>query len=293
MFKKLTDIIYDRLNRKNAKNINERQFIYKEIEKHILASAKRHGLTQTHPNVQRILDEFNRAVASVESAFESRAAVPKERSVVSQSVQSASSTTAHPLKRRVIRGRLLALIFLLAMAPTAMLLLTDVRMPISDKRSEVVSITSSPDSVLVARSSDIQRFRAPKGNTLELKGDFIRISSAVNDAKSIGNTEGAFLIIPKDVEQRVGGKTIAVTIWARASANKPSPSFAIAYSTAAVGNSGWQSFKPGLDVEAYRFEYNVPVPKGAPGLDFIGIWADTAGKGRAIEIMGLEILVKN
>ena len=123
--------------------------------------------------------------------------------------------------------------------------------------------------------------------------NFPRVDLQTYSHEDVGFQIKIYFIVPEEIEQRVGGKTITVTVWAKSAADNPSPSFAVAYSTAAVGNSGWQTFEPGTAVSAHRFDYEVPEPKGAPGRDFIGIWADTDGKGRAIDVEGVEVVLKD
>ena len=79
------------------------------------------------------------------------------------------------------------------------------------------------------------------------------------------------------------GSGTQVTVTARSAATTPSPAFAVSYSTAEVGNSGWQRFALTSEPTTVSFTYAVPkMNKG--GGDYIGLLPDPAGAGGAIEV---------
>ncbi|MAW85537.1 MAG: hypothetical protein CMJ42_03295 [Phyllobacteriaceae bacterium] len=288
-------LLHERINRLEAEDPEARRAVYTEIERHVRESANRQGLSQTHPKVQRALEELDKAVASVESAFSAPVLYPEP-------VPEPAAPDA-PRGKRSRGGRLVwsaglgAAVLLAAAAGMLYLSPGDPTLPSADVPEAVqeaaAGATISADAVFSVLAADAQLFRAQDGNTVDVSGDALRMTSTVENAVAGGATGGVFVIVPEEIEQRVGGKTITVTVWAKSAADNPSPSFAVAYSTAAVGNSGWQTFEPGTAVSAHRFDYEVPEPKGAPGRDFIGIWADTDGKGRAIDVEGVEVVLKD
>lgn len=106
-----------------------------------------------------------------------------------------------------------------------------------------------------------------------------------------GVTGGAYLTLPPEIEDRASGRTVRVTVSAAAASNGPSREFAVAYSTAAVGNSGWRKFKPGPGLQTWSFDYAVPKRQEKPGPDFIGIWADTSGGGGGVRMEDIRLEV--
>ncbi|MEM1375765.1 MAG: hypothetical protein AAGG69_00105 [Pseudomonadota bacterium] len=110
--------------------------------------------------------------------------------------------------------------------------------------------------------------------------------------RSSGNTNSVFITLPSEFEQSVSGETIRIAVRATPTNDRPSSEFAIAYSTARVGNSGWQRFV--LDQATgttFTFDYAVPAhpTDRAPEADFLGIWADTSGRGGGVQITSIEI----
>ncbi|MEM7465006.1 MAG: hypothetical protein AAF362_20240, partial [Pseudomonadota bacterium] len=109
------------------------------------------------------------------------------------------------------------------------------------------------------------------------------------DAASSGSTQGVFIVLEPEVEAAASGKNVRITITARTAKKSGSPLFGLAYSTAAVGNSGWRNFIPTEEYSDYSFDYEVPVMKGPPGKDYIGIWADVEGTGRGIVVKDVSL----
>ncbi|MFP1631699.1 hypothetical protein ACLB6G_08180 [Zhengella sp. ZM62] len=299
-------LLHERIMRLEAEDPDARQSVYSEIERHVRESANRQGLDHAHPKVQRALEELRKAIVRVESDYSANMPIP-EPAPAPEAVAAPGGKRARG-RSLVWAGGIAVAVLLAAAAGMVYLSPGDPPQPSAAGRAAVpapaavpeaaavsepaVSAMIAPDAVFSALPADAQLFRAQDGNTMDVSGDVLRMSSTLEDAVSGGATGGVFLIVPGEIEQRVGGKTITVTVWAKAAASDPSPSFAVAYSTAAVGNSGWHVFEPGKVLNAYRFDYDVPAPKGAPGRDFIGIWADTDGKGRAIDVAGVDVVIK-
>ena len=95
-------------------------------------------------------------------------------------------------------------------------------------------------------------------------------SRSTSDSASGGTTDGYYVEIPTEIALEYGGRTVEVTVWAK---QDTADAFAVAYSTADVGNSGWQSFFPTSNWQPYRFTYEVPEPSGG-GSDYLGLLGD-------------------
>jgi hypothetical protein len=136
---------------------------------------------------------------------------------------------------------------------------------------------------------DTSVFQMPDSNTVTGDGAGAMISSTQEKAASSYTTQGAYLTLDTEWETSAIGKMVEVTVTARASYNNPSPSFGVAYSTAASGNSGWTFFELGPETKEYAMQWQVPTTPQAPGNDYVGIWADPLGQGRSIIVDQVQI----
>ncbi|PWW00232.1 hypothetical protein DFR52_103434 [Hoeflea marina] len=115
------------------------------------------------------------------------------------------------------------------------------------------------------------------------------LRSTAEDPTSGYTTGGAFIALSPEVEDLASGRTVRVTIRAATVADRPSAEFAVAYSTASVGNSGWRKFAPDSRLQSWSFDYTVPKRLQDEGEDYIGIWADTSGTGGGIRIEDIRL----
>ncbi|MEO1747972.1 MAG: hypothetical protein AAFR27_05030 [Pseudomonadota bacterium] len=122
-------------------------------------------------------------------------------------------------------------------------------------------------------------------------GKSIRLTSRAVRPATSGRPGGVSLKLPTEIEQAVSGKLIEVTVEVEPLATNAAGQFAVAYSTAAVGDSGWQKFDLREGQTVFSFRYKVPEhPEGKlPSKDFIGIWADTSGQGAGVLIKDVSI----
>lgn len=157
------------------------------------------------------------------------------------------------------------------------------------QKPEVVQeITKAPvDSVFSAGADG--KWIAFKGNTVTKQDGFLVMTSSVKKPVSGGQTQGVYVILSKEIESVVSGKEVRVTVIARKSID-PAAEFAVAYSTAQSGNSQWQKFVPTADFTPYSFTYKV-APQKSFNTDFIGIWADTSGSGKGVDIKEMYVEV--
>lgn len=111
----------------------------------------------------------------------------------------------------------------------------------------------------------------------------LRLSGAQSNAPSYGKP-GIHVALPAAFEQAASGQIVRVTVAAPRALDSPGKSFAIAYSTNDVGNSGWQRFELADHLASYSFTYQVPVMKAGYG-DYVGI---LPGDGDAVEITAIR-----
>ncbi|MEP3439791.1 MAG: hypothetical protein ABJN75_23820 [Hoeflea sp.] len=115
------------------------------------------------------------------------------------------------------------------------------------------------------------------------------VYSTAKNPTSAGTTGGAFVVLEPDVEDQASGRRIRVILDVEPVSDQMSQEFAVAYSTAAVGNSGWHKYQLDAGLKSWSFEYDVPKRQQKPGRDFIGIWADTSGGGAGVQIADIRV----
>lgn len=113
------------------------------------------------------------------------------------------------------------------------------------------------------------------------------IRSSLRQADAAGPTDGASLQIKPPLATDLVGKRIRVTISARAPEQGPPAPFAVAYSSADVGTSGWVVFTPTKEFDDYAFEYQVPATVGTA--QYVGIWSDISGRGAPLAVRAISI----
>jgi hypothetical protein len=134
------------------------------------------------------------------------------------------------------------------------------------------------EHVVAPSEIDVQLVKAPRRNVLLLSG-------GDPNAVSHGLTGGLSIRVPDAFEAAVSGHRVRVKVMARAARGIADAEFSIAYSTADVGNSGWQKMSVGKHFETQSFEWDVPTMVKGNG-DYVGILPGQAG---AIEVAGLVV----
>lgn len=148
--------------------------------------------------------------------------------------------------------------------------------------------------VLMSRAG-IGELSGPSGATIEAsqdsssQADLAVLSGVPADAPSTGRP-GIFLTIPEDIEGTLAGRPIRVTVVARSSGGATGDrSFAVAYSTAGDGNSGWRQFDLTGALTAYSFDYDAPAIVNGGGMDLVGIHPDPGGGVGSIAVAAIAV----
>lgn len=131
----------------------------------------------------------------------------------------------------------------------------------------------APESVFVA-----------DGVAYAVAGDVASISNVPADASPTGQTGAVSVRLPDEFEQQASGGRVRVTV--RASAAEPQAMLGVVYSTADVGNSGWQQFALTPTPTDFTLEYDVPAMAAGRG-DFIGFRSYTSG----VQVHGYKVEV--
>lgn len=152
--------------------------------------------------------------------------------------------------------------------------------------------TGGQEQVLTA-SPQHSELTAGKVNSLERRGENWLLTSGFDKLPSSGGvTGGAYLTLTGEQEKRLSGKSARIEVIAALPAGAAPHKFAIAYSTAEVGNSGWRPFEVQTsEPQVFGFDWPVPAsPNPGRGNDFIGILGDFEGRGRALEVREIRVL---
>jgi hypothetical protein len=135
------------------------------------------------------------------------------------------------------------------------------------------------DGVVKPDNIDVEVIERLDRNVLLLSGGDM-------NAWSHGLTGGFSIRVPDTFESAVSGLRVRVKLLARSARGLADAEFFVAYSTADVGNSGWQKMSVGNTFETTSFEWDVPTMISGNG-DYVGILPGHAG---AIEVAGLVVM---
>ena len=102
-----------------------------------------------------------------------------------------------------------------------------------------------------------------------------------------GLTSGFSFPLPAEFEQGASGQTVTIEIASRIAGGG---TFAVAYSTNEVGNSGWQDMTATSEYTIQSVQYNVPALRNGSG-DFLGIAPDPLATGQAVEIAWIKLSI--
>lgn len=98
--------------------------------------------------------------------------------------------------------------------------------------------------------------------------------------------------ISSEIEEKLSGKTIEVSISARASAGATAAQLEAIYYTVGVGNSGPRTFPLGPDYSDVTFTYDVPTRVGEPGVDYLGVAPASPDANASIDVRSVQIRLK-
>ncbi len=116
-------------------------------------------------------------------------------------------------------------------------------------------------------SLNAEQIIVPEGVTYTVSDGAARIVGVPQTAGAGGSTGGVGVRLPDSFEEQASGQQVRVTV--RASSADEGALLGAAYSTADVGNSGWQAFVLSPEPADYTFTYSVPAMQAGNG-DFLG-----------------------
>lgn len=135
---------------------------------------------------------------------------------------------------------------------------------------------------------DLSAFTTSDSVTVELSDGKLLLSGTGGEAPvSTGKTGGSFIEIPVFGSSFEGSDTALVTAEV-AAVGEGVATLAIAYSTSAIGNSGWQMSEVGSTMGPVTLEYTIPDGEdGNP--DYIGLWVPGEG---TVEVSSVTVRAK-
>jgi len=122
-------------------------------------------------------------------------------------------------------------------------------------------------------------------------GELAAILTSNVNKKTAPPSAGISVRLGPDFEKAFEGKTIEVTIRARAGDISPTPAFQMGYFSIGANSSGWKDYTPSAEYQDYTLRFKKAVPKGETGGDFAGIWPDLDGVGRTLNISSIKVNV--
>lgn len=119
-------------------------------------------------------------------------------------------------------------------------------------------------------------------------GEASRISSDGGLEEFGARSAGAGFLLPARLEEMVIGARIRVTMELR-STDETLTHAHIAYFTTEGNDSRWRRVPLGPDFAEVGFSHVIPRDTRANGQEWMGIWPDEAGLGRALEVRRLRV----
>lgn len=145
----------------------------------------------------------------------------------------------------------------------------------------------------VARLSRARKhsLRVPAGYFARRRDGFALLAGYVANASAWG-APGISLQLPDSFEKSASGRTVKVEALLRLAPETVAGSgtIALVYSTADVGNSGWQIFDVGTQFTTVSFTYPVARMKQGNN-DFIGILPDPKNTGQRLHVAEIAVSV--
>lgn len=101
---------------------------------------------------------------------------------------------------------------------------------------------------------------------------------------------GLFLSLSPAQERALAGRTLRVSVVARARGANPAETFKFGYfADDERAGSGWEIFTPTPNFETYSFTFTPAEKTGEPNPDFVGLWPDAAGENRTLDIAQIAV----
>jgi hypothetical protein len=159
----------------------------------------------------------------------------------------------------------------------------------SSQSSDAGAVAAAPSNVIATFDLQMDELEghnivAPPSITQTPGAGSLVLTGGDPAARSGGRTGGYSIRVPDSFEASVSEQRVRVVVVARAAGQAEAP-FAIAYSTAEVGNSRWRKFTASAAFAEFAFEWDVPRMVNGNG-DYLGILPDPSG---ALEVSRIRL----
>ena len=120
---------------------------------------------------------------------------------------------------------------------------------------------------------------------------FARAAALANLAPA-GGPIGVATLLPPEFEAQVVGRVVAVEAVWRTAPENDQPQAHLRYATEGGGDSGWRALPVSEAFERVGFCYQVRSDAPLTGREWVGVWADAEGRGRAVDIQALRATIQ-
>lgn len=164
--------------------------------------------------------------------------------------------------------------------------------------SDMDNVVSAGGFAVSFADSDAGRWRVAEGHKFErlsvdsARAVIGRLSSEVplNVTPPSWESQGLSIELPVSFAQQANGRRVEVGIIARAAQSNTSGVLSAVFATRQTGNSGWRNFKLGPAFETHQILFDMPaVDTGYTSKPIVVVHADTKGKGRSVELIGVFV----
>jgi len=114
------------------------------------------------------------------------------------------------------------------------------------------------------------------------------LTSNVNK-KSAPPSAGISVRLGPEFEKAFEGKTLEMTVRARANSSATRQAFQIGYFSIGSNSSGWKEFTPSENYDDYTVRFTKKAPTGEAAGDYAGIWPDMEGLGRKLNVASITV----
>ena len=122
-------------------------------------------------------------------------------------------------------------------------------------------------------------------------GQTVAVLTSNLNKKTAPPSVGISTRLGEEFENYFIGKTLKMTVRARASDVNPSPGFEMGYFSIGANSSGWKAYKLTDTFENYSLRLKKAAPTSEARGDYAGIWPDVEGLGRGMIVESIKVEV--
>lgn len=165
--------------------------------------------------------------------------------------------------------------------------------PGPERQREAMAAMGNPQDGLHLQGEALSNLQAPEGLSMDLvelpDGRTIGRAAAFKRTDQPPLSAGVFVTLTSEFEDAFAGHTVRVSVEARRPQANGSQRMWVSYfGGGGPGDGVWREAALGTELQTYVFEWALPEMGGEPGVDYIGIWPDPEGQGRAVEVFSLR-----